>query len=555
MYRCQSTGGGQDGDKGAPGSKGDKGDKGAPGSTGSNGEAGVDGQKGEKGESGEKGIGEKGEQGDSGKFEYKYTSASVSNMQKGEFISGTVPAKPNDLCIIQSNVNEDENAQLYVYTNTNTWSLLSDLSGFQGPQGEKGEPGLQGARAGARAERTLTESNLLLTFGLTADLDLRLHRGHTYDIQNQTGKRLEILNNNVPLTEGISHSDGSTTTTGAAAQNQLGGTVTVDVPTDATTSLSFVCTTEQNTNVVSANLDTAGPLSQTIGAFTNITILDGLVFTHTPSTNSSTEKIGFIEFTFSDSTPETHKQYARDAAGVWTSIIDSTIWDVPFSSLLPDGYRLKINMDMTNQGFNGTLAYAGSTETYIVPLQPYHTGTYLTYTSYNNITGLLIPTEGLFNLNLAYTSSMEANGTIVDVITHEIGHILGIGTYWGAFDQHQSTRVNGYATQWKGEQANAFYHSLGGVGDIPIEDEYGAGTQGSHWDESVFDTELMTGFAETSDMPLSKLTVYALADQGWKVDLTSPKIDAYVLPSSASVHAPGNCCSVHAFDPADAKTL
>ena len=26
--------------------------------------------------------------------------------------------------------------------------------------------------------------------------------------------------------------------------------------------------------------------------------------------------------------------------------------------------------------------------------------------------------------------AMEANGTLVDVITHEMGHVLGIGTIW-----------------------------------------------------------------------------------------------------------------------------
>jgi hypothetical protein len=57
-------------------------------------------------------------------------------------------------------------------------------------------------------------------------------------------------------------------------------------------------------------------------------------------------------------------------------------------------------------------------------------------------------------------------------------------------------------------------------------------------------------------MPLSKMTAYALADMGWKVNLDSEKIDAFVLPSSNAVSVQsGNCCSVHAFKPETVKLL
>ena len=394
----------------------------------------------------------------------------------------------------------------------------------------------------------MTIANFLLTFGLNVDVNLCLNRGMTYDITNSTTKPLKILQAGVELTTGLTHSDGSTD---GAAQGKSGGVLTYDVATDAT-DISFVCDT------VSANINTNGPLMEKLGlsSTSTITIVDGLIFAHDTINILTSDTVGFIKLSFSQSTPETYKQFAREAAGVWASIIDATIFDAPFASITPNGFQVTMHIELSNQGNNGTLAYAGVMESYVVPPQPYHTaGGYLSYT-YNGSTGFLIPTEGLMNMNTAYTASMEANNTVVDVITHEMGHLLGLGSFWGAYNEHQATKVDGYATRWKGAQANAFYSSIGGVGDAPIEDQYGAGTQGAHWDEQMFDTEIMTGFAENTDMPMSLLSVYALADMGWKIDVNSDKIDAYVLPSNAvSVEASVNCCSVHAFNPHTVKTL
>ena len=63
---------------------------------------------------------------------------------------------------------------------------------------------------------------------------------------------------------------------------------------------------------------------------------------------------------------------------------------------------------------------------------------------------------------------------------------------------------------------------------VPLETTGGAGTVNAHWSEAVFDTELMTGFAESnSNMPLSRLTIAALADLGYQVDYGAA--DSYQL--------------------------
>ena len=57
----------------------------------------------------------------------------------------------------------------------------------------------------------------------------------------------------------------------------------------------------------------------------------------------------------------------------------------------------------------------------------------------------------------------------------------------------------------------------------------GAGTEDAHWRESVFDREIMTGFTEAVgiDQPLSRVSIAAMADLGYEVDLAAA--DSYSL--------------------------
>ena len=71
----------------------------------------------------------------------------------------------------------------------------------------------------------------------------------------------------------------------------------------------------------------------------------------------------------------------------------------------------------------------------------------------------------------------------------------------------------------------AFQDRLGGSSytggaSVPVENEFGGqGTQDSHWRESVFVAELMTGFIDAGVAnPLSLLTIASLADLGLAVN-------------------------------------
>jgi hypothetical protein len=61
--------------------------------------------------------------------------------------------------------------------------------------------------------------------------------------------------------------------------------------------------------------------------------------------------------------------------------------------------------------------------------------------------------------------------------------------------------------------------NLGFSGNIvPVENSGGPGTRDSHWRESVARNELMTGFLNNGDNPLSIFTIASLRDMGYVVN-------------------------------------
>ncbi|MFW5952297.1 MAG: putative Ig domain-containing protein [Gemmatimonadota bacterium] len=133
-----------------------------------------------------------------------------------------------------------------------------------------------------------------------------------------------------------------------------------------------------------------------------------------------------------------------------------------------------------------------------------------------------LPYVGALVLDEADLSSIDSEETVTDLIQHEMGHVLGFGTLWplyGLLVDEGSTDP-----RYIGEQAAAEYQDAGGATDsIPVENEGGEGTRDSHWRESVFDRELMTGFAERPgvDMFLSEMTIASFADLGYRVDVSA----------------------------------
>ena len=137
-----------------------------------------------------------------------------------------------------------------------------------------------------------------------------------------------------------------------------------------------------------------------------------------------------------------------------------------------------------------------------------------------------LPLYGVMKFDSADVAALETSGQLNAVILHEMGHVLGFGTVWSP------PLLTGSGTsdpEFTGLTAQGAYQAIGGTGTVPVENSGGAGTANSHWRESVFNSELMTGYLGAGPAPLSALTIASLADLGYGVDLTAA--DSYFLGS------------------------
>ncbi len=146
--------------------------------------------------------------------------------------------------------------------------------------------------------------------------------------------------------------------------------------------------------------------------------------------------------------------------------------------------------------------------------------------------GLLgLPVVGVMRFDTADLPSLEAGGNFGNVILHEMGHVIGIGTRWGNFLLNPSLpSAPGVNTHFNGPNAIAGFNAIGGgtwtgsttplaTSKVPVENTQGGqGTRDSHWRESVLANELMTGFVNAGSNPLSELTIRSLIDLGYVVN-------------------------------------
>ena len=129
---------------------------------------------------------------------------------------------------------------------------------------------------------------------------------------------------------------------------------------------------------------------------------------------------------------------------------------------------------------------------------------------------------GAMRFDTADLANLENNGQLTTVILHEMGHVLGIGSLWQEMTPSLLTGAGGSDPFFTGAEAIARFNSIGGssfVGNrVPVENTGGGGTRDSHWRESVFRNELMTGFIDNSSNPMSAVTIGSLKDLGYTVN-------------------------------------
>jgi hypothetical protein len=145
-----------------------------------------------------------------------------------------------------------------------------------------------------------------------------------------------------------------------------------------------------------------------------------------------------------------------------------------------------------------------------------------------------LPALGNMEFDIDDLSRLEAEGSLENVIIHEMGHVLGIGTIWQQLRLLQNAgRTNPI---FIGMNAMREYATLIGrqtPTPVPVENMGGAGTRDGHWRERLLGIELMTGFLNADVNPLSRLTVASLQDMGYQVNYDAA--DPYAIPSRLEV--------------------
>jgi hypothetical protein len=219
-----------------------------------------------------------------------------------------------------------------------------------------------------------------------------------------------------------------------------------------------------------------------------------------------------IEVRFLGGLNTAQKNAFKAAADRWSKVI---VGDVP--SVVVDGEviddLLILAQGVPIDGPGGILGQAGPTH-----LRPASAGA-----------NKFLPAKGIMSFDTADLAQMQQNGTLGDVITHEMGHVIGIGTIWT-----QKGLLSGANTQdpkFKGTAAKKEFGILRGTGPalVPVENIGGPGTKNSHWRETVFRNELMSGFIAAAGNPLSRMTVASLKDLGYVVNLDAA--EPYSLPN------------------------
>lgn len=144
--------------------------------------------------------------------------------------------------------------------------------------------------------------------------------------------------------------------------------------------------------------------------------------------------------------------------------------------------------------------------------------------------GTLLPAQAITQFDRADIAELERNGQLFSVVQHELLHGLGFGNLWEAkgLVDYAGTPL----ARYNGANAVQAFKELGGLtDDIALETE-GDGSAGLHWNEALFQDEVMTynlGFKKEADgsigSPISTVTLASLADLGYQVNLNRATSD------------------------------
>lgn len=143
---------------------------------------------------------------------------------------------------------------------------------------------------------------------------------------------------------------------------------------------------------------------------------------------------------------------------------------------------------------------------------------------------------GIMEFDTADLRVLETRGTLLDVIVHEMAHVIGFGTIWRFFDNLYTSGSGEYLGKYALELYREEFDS--GASFVPVELDGGPGTANGHWDETWaggrFD--LLTGWLH-SPTTISNTTLAAFADIGYIVKLPDGRLIGVNAPATFALFA------------------
>ncbi|NIZ60957.1 hypothetical protein DL239_08215 [Sedimentitalea sp. CY04] len=140
-----------------------------------------------------------------------------------------------------------------------------------------------------------------------------------------------------------------------------------------------------------------------------------------------------------------------------------------------------------------------------------------------------LPAAGIMEFDIADAATFASQGQWTAIVLHEMMHTLGFGTMWDLMGL-TSGSVSGGDMRFTGALATSYYNTEliaeaasdnGSANGVPIETDGSPGTAGGHWDEDLFNNEIMTGYIDNPNY-MSNMTIAALEDMGYDTVIDDP---------------------------------
>lgn len=228
-----------------------------------------------------------------------------------------------------------------------------------------------------------------------------------------------------------------------------------------------------------------------------------------------------------------YSAYFEQAVTFWESVITGYVSGATDSSL--QGIKISATVGALDNVRGGTLGFGATTSSYAVS---------------SSTAGFQYSRTGALTFDALDVDDLIASGSFVNLVKHEIAHVIGFGNQWeanGLHDNDYNDPEPGVPGQYLGQFALAAYRSefgQAGASYVPVELDGGTGTRYLHWNENangsgatgIVDArgrdmrdELMTGWLNPNAF-VSKTTVESFRDLGYTVNYAAIQLPPPPVP-------------------------